>query len=153
MYDDRGVVWAIEKSVLYAYKCCRCCCSVCCYYCFCFSLCHVETVCGFTTEYLDLLDIVIVLYAAAWRTSMHLHIPAMYFSCCYSVVCCYTAVAAAAATCCCCSSTCAGWQNLLPLLLHLIPLFSFSSFKNDLFSMYPLAVLRRTYSFDFLPTV
>ena len=36
--------------------CCRCCCcSVCCYHC-CFSFCYVDTVCGFVTEYLDLID-------------------------------------------------------------------------------------------------
>ena len=33
--------------------------------------------------------------------------------------------------------------------LNLIPVFSFSSFKRDLFFMYPLAVLRRIYGLDF----
>ena len=62
----------------------------------------------------------------------------MYFCRCCSVACCYSAVAAASAAVghrvpdckiCCCGS------------LHLIPVFPFSLFKHDLFSMYPLAVL------------
>ena len=53
MYDgDWGVVWAIEKSASYTYSAaaaalCRCCC--------CSSF-YVDTVCGFTTNYLDLID-------------------------------------------------------------------------------------------------
>ena len=45
-----------SRSQFYIHKCCwRCrCCSVC-YYCF-FSFCYVDTVCGFTAEYLDLID-------------------------------------------------------------------------------------------------
>ena len=35
--------------------------------------------------------------------------------------------------------------------LNLIPVFSFSSFKRDLFLMHPFAVLRRIYGLD-LPT-
>ena len=78
-------------------------------------------------------------------TSMYSCIPTCCCACC-CVVCCYTAVAAAAACCllllaaavrhrvpdgkiCCCGS------------LRLTPVFSFSSFKHDFFSMYPLTVL------------
>ena len=71
-----------------------------------FSFCYVDTVCGFTTEYLDLIDY--NYYTAARRTSMYSYIPA-----CCCVVCCYTAVDAVAAACCWWSSTCAGWQILL----------------------------------------
>ena len=76
---------------------------------------------------------------------MYSCIPTCCCACC-CVVCCYTAVAAAAACCllllaaavrhrvpdgkiCCCGS------------LRLTPVFSFSSFKHDFFSMYPLTVL------------
>ena len=109
--------------------CCHCYCFVFCHYpvccsC-CFSFCYVDTMCGFTIEYLDLIYYNYTL-AAARRTSMYLYIPAMHFCCC-SVVCCYTAVAAAATACCCCSSSCAGRQNFCcRVSLHLIPVFSFS---------------------------
>ena len=81
---------------------------------------------------------------------MYSSIPAMYFCrsyCCYVVGCC-TAVAAAAAAVhrvpdykiCCCGS------------LHLIPVFSFSSLKHDLFSLCSLAVLshfnRRLFAYN-----
>ena len=50
----------------------------------------------------------------------------------------------AAAACCCCSSSSAGWKNCCCCgSLHLIQVFSFSSFKHDLIFMCPLAVLRR----------
>ena len=69
---------------------------------------------------------------------MYLHIPVMYFCCCCSVYC-YHAVAAAAVlllaaavrrrvpgdTICCCD------------FLHLIPVFSFSSFQHELFLCTP----------------
>ena len=43
-----------EKSALYAYIVLLPLLLLC--YCCCFSFCHVDTVCGFTTEYLDLID-------------------------------------------------------------------------------------------------
>ena len=74
---------------------------------------HADTTCGFTTEYLDLIDYTSkqLLHCTLLhdvRVCIRIYLPA-----CCCVVCCYTADAAAAATCCCCSSSCAGWQNLL----------------------------------------
>ena len=40
-----------------------------------------------------------------------------------------------------CSSSCAGWPNFGAGSMNLIPVFSFSSIKRDLFLMHPLAVL------------
>ena len=150
-----------SKSLFYMHTyCCRCWCSV---LLLLFLFCYVETVCGFTTEYLDLLDINSDYTVRCCMTYVRVCI------CIYPP--CTSATAAAAlscvslllllqllllaAACCCCSSTCAGWQNLLPTgSLHLFPLFSFYSFKHDLFSMYPLAVvLCPTCSFDVLTTV
>ena len=144
-----------SKSLFYMHTyCCRCWCSV---LLLLFLFCYVETVCGFTTEYLDLLDINSYYIVRCWMTYeyafVYTHHVLLLPLLLLSVVCCYTVVAAAAAACCCCSSTCAEWQNWCRGSLYLIPLFSFSSFKHDLFSMYPLAVLCRTYSFNFLPTV
>ena len=96
-----------------------------------FSFCYVDTVCGFTTEYLDLIDY--NYYTAARRTSMYSYIPA-----CCCVVCCYTAVAVAAAACCCCSSSCANGKICFRGSLHLIPVFSFSSSKHDFIFNVPL---------------
>ena len=79
-----------------------------------FSFCYIDTVCGFTTEYLDPID--------------------------YNV-CCYTLVAAATAACCCCSWPCARWQNLFPWFTAsdsgVFFLFIWTPFP----SMYPLEVL------------
>ena len=104
-----------------------------------FLFCFVDTVCGLTTEYLDLIDYDYTV-AAAQRTSMYLYIPATYFCCC-SVMCCYTAVAAAAAACCCYSSSCAGWQNLLLWSTASVSSVFFLFIQTRLLSMYPLAVL------------
>ena len=98
-------------------RCRRCCCSVCYYSCR-FSFRYVDTVCGFTPEYLDLIDYkyYTVRCCTTWEyvfvdnTCLQLY---LCHSCCCCVVCCNTAVAAAAAACCCCSSSCAGKQNLL----------------------------------------
>ena len=72
---------------------------------------------------------------------MYSYIPA----CCCGV-CCYTAVAIVAAACCFCSSSCAGRQNCCCGSVHLIQVFSFSSFKHDFFSMHPLAVRTAAFS-------
>ena len=63
MYDHRWWLKCRKSSrevslpwyilTLCCWRCC-CCCSVYCYYCFSFS--YVDAVCGFATEYLDLID-------------------------------------------------------------------------------------------------
>ena len=156
-----------SRSQFYIHKCCwRCrCCSVC-YYCF-FSFCYVDTVCGFTAEYLDLVHYNYVVrccttYEYVFVYSCLLLCRVLDCCCCLLLLvaacccllllaaacCCLLLLAAAcccllllAAACCCCSSSCAGWQICSRGSLHLIPVFFFSSFKHDLFSMYPLAVL------------
>ena len=83
------------------------------------------------------LNIILMLYAAARRTSMYSHIPA-----CCCLVCCYTSVAAAAAACCCCSSSGAAWRNLFPAWFIASNSSVFISlFKHDFYSICPLAVL------------
>ena len=104
-------------------------------------------VCGSTIGCLNLIFI-ITMYAAVRRTSfsMYLYVPVTYSCCCCCSVCYYPAVAAAAVlllffsaavghrvpddALCCCS------------LLHLIPVFSFSSFKRNSYSMYPLLAVQ-----------
>ena len=99
MYDDDwGVFWAIEKVCFICIHSAAADAAALCVVTVVVTLVtYVETVCGFTAEYLDLLDINRhLLHAAAWRTSMHLYITAMYFCCfccCCSAVCCHTAVA------------------------------------------------------------
>ena len=95
---------------------------------------------AFTTRvFLDLIDCdyTTELYAAVRRSSIYLCTSAMYFCCCSVRR--YTAVVAAAAAVrhrvtdgkfCCCGS------------FHMIPMFSFSSFKHGILITYvPLAVL------------
>ena len=107
-----------------------------------FSSLILGTLCGFTTGYLDLIDYYYTKLLYDVRVCI-----CIYLSC----------ISAAAAP-------CVAILLLLPLqcyclllllvivcrvtlfvpvvyLLHLIPVFSFSSFKHDLFFMYPLAVL------------
>ena len=115
-----------------------------------FSFCYVETVCG---EYLDLIDYNYTLRCYTIRVCTCIYLRS-------------TSAAAAAAL------QCVAILLLLQLLLllltaavghrvldgkmcccgslHLIPVVSFSSFKHDSFSMYPLAVLCRIYSVEFL---
>ena len=112
--------------------------------CCCFSFCYVDIVRGFTTEYLDLL-LIDYNYNVRCCTTYEMYLYTCYvLFCCCSVVRCYIA---------------AMLLLQLPLLaavvrhrvpdgkicfrgsLHLIPVFYFSSFHYELFSMYPLAVL------------
>ena len=81
-----------------------------------------------------------------------------------SFICIQNAAAGAAAALCCYTAVVAAAAVLLQLLLlfvivcrmakfsagslSLIPVFSLSSFKHDLFWMYPLAVPRRVYGLD-----
>ena len=55
-------------------------------YCCCFSFCYVDTVCGFTTEYLDLL-LIYCNYTVRCCTMYD----CIFCCCCSVVVCCYTA--------------------------------------------------------------
>ena len=130
-----------------------------CYYSNCCFSCYVDTVCGFTTEYLDLLDIkcyytirCCMTYECSFVYTCHvLLLPPLLFCSVLLYYCLLLQLLLIAATVCqrvpdgkiCCRGS-----------LHLIPFSSFSSFKHDLFSMYPLAVLLcRTYSFDVLPII
>ena len=77
------------------------------------------------------------MYATVRRTSMHLHIPVVYYSCCCSV-CCYPAVAEAAVL-----LLAAAVRHRVPDgalcrcdLLHLIPVFFFVP-KHDFFKCSP----------------
>ena len=95
--------------------------------------------------------IVTILYAAARRSSVYVYKPAKYFCCCCCCCCCCCSVVLL--YCCCCSCCClqllaAAVRHRVPDgklcccgSLHLIRMFSFSSFKHNAFSMYPLAVL------------
>ena len=145
-----------SKSLFYMHTyCCRCWCSV---LLLLFLFCYVETVCGFTTEYLDLLDINSYYIVRCWMTYeyafVYTHHVLLLPLLLLSVVCCYTVVAAAAAACCCCSSTFAGWQSLLPLLIASDSIVFFVFVQTRFIFNVPLAVLLcRSYSFDFLPTV
>ena len=101
-----------------------------------FLFCFVDTVCGLTTEYLDLID-----YSTVRCCTAHKYVS--YVPACCCVVCCCTAfVAAAAAACCCCSSSSAGWQKLFPWFTS-SDSSGFFLFKNIFFSICPLAVLSR----------
>ena len=117
-----------------------------------FSFCYVDTVCGFATDCLDLIDynFYTVLQDVRVCIGSVLLIPA-----CCCVVCCYTAVAAAAAACCCLLLLAAANRHRVPEgkvcsrgSLHLIPVFSFSSFKHDFFHCTPWQYCR-IFSVDF----
>ena len=92
--------------------------------------------CGFTTEYLDLIYYFFVLFVRCCTT--------------YEYVCVYTCLLLCSVLlcCCCCSSCClrllfvivCRMTKSVPGSLFLIPLFFFS-FNYDLFLVYPLAVL------------
>ena len=141
MYDDDwGVVWAIDKSVLYA-------CIVLLPLLLCVtnvaSFCYVDTVCGFTTEYLHLIDYnytarCCTTYEYIFVYTYHvLLLPGAAALWCVALLLLLQTLLLAAAVrhgvpdgqiCCCCS-------------LHLVPVFAFSPFKHNLLLMYPLAVL------------
>ena len=86
--------------------------------------------------------ITIILYAAVRRTSMHL-----YLSCISSAAALCVAIFLLLQLKCCCKLAAAVCHRVPDDticccgLLHLLPAFSFSSFKHDLFLMYHLAVL------------
>ena len=91
--------------------CCRWCCSVCRYYCCCSSLCYVETVRGFTTENLDVLNINSYYTVRCYMTYEYafeyiLHVLLLLLLCTVWLYCCCSSS--------CCSITCAGWQTFLP---------------------------------------
>ena len=69
---------------------------------------------------------------------MYLYIPAMYFCCCLLLL---LLCSVLLYWCCCCCHRAPDGQICCCGSLHLIPVFSFFSFKHDIFSMYPLAVL------------
>ena len=69
-----------------------------------FSFCYVDTVCGFTTEYLDLID-----YNYYTKRCCTTYENVFVYTC--LLLC---SVAAAAAAYCCCSPSCVGLQNLFP---------------------------------------
>ena len=98
-----------------------------------FSFCYVDTVCGFTTEYLDLIDY--NYYTVRCCTTYE------YVFVCTCLLLCSALLYCCCCSCCCCSSSCAGCKFCSRGSLHPIPVFDFSSFKRDLVSMYPLAVL------------
>ena len=69
-----------------------------------FSFCYIDTVCGFTTEYLDLID-----YNYYTKRCCTTYENVFVYTC--LLLC---SVAAAAAAYCCCSPSCVGLQNLFP---------------------------------------
>ena len=115
---------------------------------FSFSFFLLGTVCGFTTGYLDLIDFnytCTLLYDIYTRVFI-----CVYLSCISAAaLCCYPAVAAAAVL------LLAAVRRRVPDdvlcscgVLHLIAVFSFSSFKHDLFLMYPWQYCCRLHGLD-----
>ena len=130
-------------------RCCCCCCSVCCYNC-CFSFRYLDTVCGFTTEYLDLIDYnytvrCCTMYEYVFAYTCHVLLLLL----CSSVL-----LYCLWCSCCCLLLLFVIMCRMAKFVagpLNLMPVYSFSSFKRDLLLMYPLAVLCRFYGLD-LPT-
>ena len=102
-----------------------------------FSFCYVDTVCGFTTEYLDLIDY--HYYTVRCCTTYQYGFVYTCLLLC-SVLLYWCFVAAAAAACCYCSSSCARWQNLFPWFTASDSCFFFIFIQTRFISMYPLAV-------------
>ena len=117
-----------------------------------FLFCYVDTVCGFATDYLDLID---YNYNAicCCTTYKQIFVYTCLLLCIVLLYCCCCSGAA----CCRCLSPCAGWQKLLPWFIASdSSVFAFSSFEHDVFSMNPLAVLshfpHRFFFFFFSPS-
>ena len=70
-----------------------------------FSFCYVDTVCGFTTEYLDLIDYNYYTVRCC-TTYEYVFVYTCLLLCSVLLYCCCCS--------CCWSSSCAGWQNLFP---------------------------------------
>ena len=121
-----------SRSRLYIHAYCCCCCECLSEHCRFSPFWYVDTACCFTTEYLDLIDI--CCNTVRFGTTYEY---ALVYPCLVLLLLPLLLLAAAVRHRVLDGKVCSRGP------LHLIPVFSFSSFKHDIFLMYPLAVLSR----------
>ena len=111
--------------------------AVCCYCCR-FSFCYVDMMCGFTTEYLDLIDYKFVLFVRCCTTYEYVirrYLPAAaVYEMCFAILLLLQLLLLDTAA----RHRVLDGKKYCFGSLHLIPVFSISSFKHNLFSGVPL---------------